>query len=131
MSLSDCWQKVKQHQDELWIILAAMLGLGLVLGLWQWRAGAQAKVPLQIENVPAAVDNLATIHTSTSRVGEPASAPATAGKGKYVASKNGTRYYLPSCAGVKRIKEENKIWFATVEAARARGLAPAANCPGL
>jgi len=52
-------------------------------------------------------------------------------QGIYVASKNGTRYYLPGCSGVSRIKEENKIWFQTKDQAEARGLLPAANCPGL
>lgn len=51
--------------------------------------------------------------------------------GGYVASKNGTRYYLPWCGGVSRIKEENRVWFQTKEEAEARGLTPAKNCPGL
>lgn len=51
--------------------------------------------------------------------------------GGYVASKNGTRYYLPWCGGASRIKEENKVWFQTKEEAEARGLTPAKNCPGL
>ncbi len=51
--------------------------------------------------------------------------------GKYVASKNGTKYYLPSCSGANRIKEENKVYFDSVEEAQAAGLEPAANCPGL
>lgn len=55
----------------------------------------------------------------------------TPAAGKYMASKNGTRYYLPTCSGAKRIKEENRVWFATVEDAQAAGLTPAANCPGL
>ncbi|HEY4493460.1 MAG TPA: hypothetical protein VJB98_02475 [Candidatus Paceibacterota bacterium] len=49
----------------------------------------------------------------------------------YVASRNGTKYYLLSCSGVSRIKEENKIYFSSKEQAEARGLTPAANCPGL
>lgn len=52
-------------------------------------------------------------------------------KGNYVASKNGTKYYLLSCSGVSRIKEGNKIFFQTVEEAKKRGLEPAKNCPGL
>lgn len=51
--------------------------------------------------------------------------------GTYVASKNGTKYYLPSCGSSKRIKEENKVWFKTKEEAEAAGYGPAANCPGL
>lgn len=52
-------------------------------------------------------------------------------KGNYVASKNGTKYYLLSCSGVSRIKEENKVYFVTAEEAKERGLEPAKNCPGL
>ncbi len=51
--------------------------------------------------------------------------------GVYVASKSGTKYYLPSCAGVARIKEENKVWFTTAGEAQAAGYTAAANCPGL
>ena len=58
-------------------------------------------------------------------------APVGASSGTYVASKNGTKYYLPSCGSSKRIKEENKIWFGTKEEAEAAGYGPAANCPGL
>lgn len=61
----------------------------------------------------------------------PASATATSATGRYVASKNGTKYYLPSCTGVEKISEANKVWFASVAAAQAAGYTPAANCAGL
>ncbi|MEZ4104615.1 MAG: hypothetical protein R3B60_05020 [Candidatus Paceibacterota bacterium] len=48
-----------------------------------------------------------------------------------VASKNGTRYYLSTCSGAKRIKPENLITFPTVEAAKAAGYTKAMNCSGL
>ena len=51
--------------------------------------------------------------------------------GRVVASKNGTSYHLPDCAGAAQIKEENKIWFASVTLAREAGFRPANNCPGL
>lgn len=50
---------------------------------------------------------------------------------KYVGSKSGTKYHLMTCAGAKRIKEENKVFFATAADAEAAGYSPAANCPGL
>ncbi|QQG46356.1 MAG: hypothetical protein HYY55_00720 [Candidatus Niyogibacteria bacterium] len=46
----------------------------------------------------------------------------------FMASKNGLAYYLPSCAGAKRIKEENKIWFSSREEAESLGYKPAVNC---
>ncbi|MFH1178661.1 MAG: hypothetical protein V1711_03010 [bacterium] len=64
----------------------------------------------------------------------PAEATSALGRsalGRFVASKNGTKYYLPECAGADRILESNKVWFASVPAAVAAGYTPAANCKGL
>jgi hypothetical protein len=55
----------------------------------------------------------------------------SASEGQFVASKNGTKYYLPSCSGVSKIKEENKVYFASAADAQAAGYSAAANCPGL
>lgn len=52
------------------------------------------------------------------------------GKG-VVASRSGTKYHLPTCAGAKQIKPENRIEFPNAAAAQAAGYTPAANCPGL
>ena len=54
-----------------------------------------------------------------------------ASTGQYVGSRNGTKYYLPWCAGVSRISDANKVWFASEEEARAAGYAPASGCTGL
>ncbi len=48
-----------------------------------------------------------------------------------VVSKSGSKYYLLSCSGVGRIKEENKIFFESPSQAEAAGYTPAANCKGL
>ncbi len=52
-------------------------------------------------------------------------------QGAYVASKTGKAYYAPWCGGVERIKEENKVWFASKEEAEARGYTPSKNCKGI
>ena len=57
-------------------------------------------------------------------------APNTQG-GQFVASKNGTKYYLPSCAGASRISDANKVWFDSAPAAKEAGYSPASNCKGL
>jgi hypothetical protein len=51
--------------------------------------------------------------------------------GGVVASKTGSKYHLPWCSGAQTIREENKVWFPTPEAARAAGYTPAANCKGI
>lgn len=50
---------------------------------------------------------------------------------RVAASKNGTRYYYPWCGGINRIKETNKVWFASAGAAEAAGYAKASGCDGL
>jgi len=50
---------------------------------------------------------------------------------KVMASSKGTRYYPLDCKAGKRIKEENRIFFASPALAEAAGYLPAANCPGL
>jgi hypothetical protein len=52
-------------------------------------------------------------------------------KGEYGASINGTKYYLVTCSGFNRIKEENKTYFNSKEDAESAGYSPATNCPGL
>ena len=77
------------------------------------------------EQGPRLIINNAPILTQTAAVA------ASKDKGAYVASKSGTKYYLPSCSGVSKIKEENRVWFSSVARAQAAGYTAAANCPGL
>lgn len=50
---------------------------------------------------------------------------------RVVASKSGTKYHLLTCSGAKTIKEANKIYFDSIDQAKAAGYGPAANCAGL
>jgi len=52
-------------------------------------------------------------------------------RGAYVASKTGAVFYAPWCSGVKRIKEENKVWFESKEEAMGKGYKPSGNCKGM
>lgn len=49
----------------------------------------------------------------------------------FVASKSGKYYHYPWCPGATNIKEANKVWFSSGVEAKAKGYAPAPNCPGL
>ncbi|HET8574568.1 MAG TPA: hypothetical protein VFM02_00135 [Candidatus Paceibacterota bacterium] len=84
---------------------------------------AALSVPTETAEVPGN-----TAVSQTASVSASLSAPKVK---KYVASKNGTRFYLPSCSGASRINEENKVWFATEADAEASGYTPAKNCDGL
>ncbi len=57
--------------------------------------------------------------------------PSGAIPGGVVASKTGTQYHLPWCAGAQTIREENKVWFKDAAEARQAGYLPAGNCKGI
>jgi|694.fasta_scaffold01520_23 hypothetical protein len=56
---------------------------------------------------------------------------STISTGKIIASKNGKRYYYQNCAGINRIKLENRIYFETKEQAELKGLTLASGCKEL
>lgn len=107
-------------KDLLFVVLLVLastgsFGLGVIAGreghvgevFIERRAAAPAAVVSPQENEPLATG------------------------GQYVASRNGTKYYLPWCGTAKRIKEENKVWFASKEEAVAAGYEPGKNCKGI
>jgi len=53
------------------------------------------------------------------------------GATRVVASKSGTKYHLLTCSGASSIKETNKMYFDSIDQAKAAGYTPAANCKGL
>ncbi|MEO5645942.1 MAG: hypothetical protein ABIO57_02635 [Candidatus Paceibacterota bacterium] len=80
------------------------------------------KLSIPLESLSNGV--VAHAESSNSSTGS-ASAEATAHQaGKYVGSKNSTKYYLPTCAAVKRIKPANYQWFDTAEDAKIQGYTP-------
>lgn len=51
--------------------------------------------------------------------------------GLIVASRSGSTYHYPWCAGAQQIAEQNKRWFKSEEEARKAGYKAAKNCKGL
>ena len=125
--------------DRAFLPLIIVLVGTLAFGLGRLSKLQEAKADLVVEQMPkteqaspnsAPAVSGATLGKQNSKAKAPDGGASDA-KDIYVASKNGTKYYLLNCSGVSRIKEENKIYFATKAEAEARGLTPAANCPGL
>jgi hypothetical protein len=97
---------------------SASFGLGVLAGR---DSGVGEGSSFSISQIPlAAATNPASIATTSMPTG-----------GQVVASKNGTKYFLPWCGGAKQISDANKIWFASKEEAEAKGYQPALNCKGL
>ena len=118
-----------EHRSDVFVALLILLtsitsfGLGRLSVLWPH------KTPVTIAEPPPLSGGgdrpLSAVGGARKEV------PAIKTKGKFVASKNGKSYHLPWCSGASLIKEENKVWFETKEAAEKAGYTPAGNCPGL
>ena len=124
--------KEEAHKKTRKIAYLSIISVVLI-GTASFGLGRLTKVvgerePIRIELPSAEVLGAsANIQTVTSSNLETESLSA----GKYGASKSGTKYHLPWCAGAKSIKEENKIWFDTKDEAEKAGYTPAANCKGI
>jgi len=102
-------------------IIIILVGFA-AFGLGRLSADTSTRVPITIENVFPGESAVAG--TNSSSLNEQTS-------GEVVSSINGTKYHYPWCSGAKNIKEENKIWFNTIEEARSSGYTAAKNCKGL
>lgn len=114
-------------KDYFWIILIVLVA-GASFGLGRLTKIEDAREPIKIESV-GEVKGASNLQPASPAGGPPTSNLQQAGK--YVASKNGTKYHLPWCSGAQRIKDENKVWFDSKTAAEAAGYTPAGNCPGI
>jgi hypothetical protein len=97
------------------MIIIVLVGLG-GFGLGRLSsANEEGSAAVQIVNQEASVSSATIRETS----------------GVLVGSINGSKYHFPWCPGAKQMKEENKVWFDSVEEAERAGYTPAANCKGL
>ena len=121
MGRGENWLKFLK-KDE-WFILAVMVLVALAaFGLGRFSSTWGQKEKLQIVSSGEVRGAAAPSHASSSEAST---------SGAYVASRTGTKYHLPWCAGAQSMKPENQIYFDTKEAAEAAGYTPAGNCKGL
>jgi hypothetical protein len=147
MTIADIKERGKAHMGRIpphaltlaILVLAttAAFGLGILAGKDMGSGPDSAIRPITSDKAFWVEQRGAGGATSTPATPSPAPSVSEvgaslgiAGQG-FVASKSGTKFYLPTCSGVARIKEENKVWFATRADAEATGRTPAASCPGL
>lgn len=141
MSLPEQIQKIKgffRFYDgyvgtTLHILLLLGIGFGgYFIGLESQKAGLHSQNPGIAVFAPAseslpmgrlAVDGESSALDVTAKEGRSA--------GAFVASSKGTKYHRIDCSGAKTIKEENRIYFDSPQAAQKAGYSPAGNCPGL
>lgn len=142
-------ERLRGSKDALLIAIIVLsstgsFGLGVLAGreqgreagpeedFWVEKLGEEVGLPAAAGSAAAASGAIGGNDSGAQSAPVPAELPAPApAAGAYVASKTGAKYYLPWCGTASRIKEENKVWFATKADAEAAGYEPAANCKGL
>jgi Tfp pilus assembly protein PilW len=93
---------------------------------WEAKAPVETATPATVATYRYYSDETPTSsaqNTNTSEQARPGE-----GEQKYVASKNGTKYYPVHCKSANRINEENKVYFSTPKEAELEGLTAASTC---
>lgn len=131
MNIAELYRKSKYKVNELsrselyTIVLIILIGFaGFGLGRLSRIEDNREAVKIEFPEYLSA----SVLNAGKTTAGDEASAVIS---GLLVASKNGSKYHYPWCAGAKSISEKNKIWFDSAEEARKAGYTPAANCKGL
>lgn len=139
-SIAQAWKKLKSRARKEFHLSRDELILAATVFLVAIGSFALGRLSIIIRPTQPVVIRNPVYHASvdTSTTGLTHGAPSVAtssvdahSAGAVVASKTGTKYHLPWCAGAQKIREENKIWFATRADAEIAGYTPATNCKGL
>ncbi|MEK7551930.1 MAG: hypothetical protein AAB534_00790 [Patescibacteria group bacterium] len=130
------WQSDTGLKDKALTIVVIVLVGTASFGLGRLSAFESKKEPVTIE-MQEFKDSDSEVLPSGSKPSSAKSNPTVLGEniskegGEVVASKTGDKYHFPWCSGAKRITEANKVYFKSIEEAKAAGLTPAGNCKGL
>lgn len=124
----------RRGETILLVVCIALAGTG-GYGLGRLSCIESERKPVSIEQIDifnrlGAAALPATRNTSPDDQGIPDVSSTTA-SGQVVGSRNSDKYHYPWCSGAQRISEANKVYFNSIEEARAAGYVPAGNCPGL
>jgi len=114
-----------KNEDKIVLMVGIILIALICFGAGRLTAVKQPKGPIKIEDY-----GLASLQAfSNTEEGENIKEPEEK-QGMFVGSIKSNKYHLPDCQWAKRIKEENIIWFESVEDAEAKGYVPASCCVG-
>jgi hypothetical protein len=149
MSITEGWEKINSETEEKdknakkrgWLNISLIIAIILLIssasfGLGRLSALEEKKMPVRIEydeNLMGASVSGGVLSNGKEEISieNKAEQGSISGEGIVVGSKNSSVYHFPWCSGAQRISEQNRIYFNSIEEARAAGYRPAANCRGL
>lgn len=116
-------EKLKSFLTDDTFYMAVLL---ILVSLASFGLGRESVVDKEI-----AADSSGVIFKESSNNFKNLLSDTSSSESKIVVSKAGTKYHLLNCPGASQIKNENKIYFGSIEQAEAAGYKPAANCADL
>ena len=140
--IADNLALIKQTKENIqkyldWLITFAVIGAVAIASFGLGRISVlNEKIP-QLKPLPLAVQSDLNANESTTSTiantsgqssGQTQSIGNPNGPHNFVASKNGTKYYPVGCAWANRIKDANKVWFASTKEAEAAGYQRTQRC---
>ncbi len=138
MSIDERLEKIKPFYVPLLLIVVATIFFALGRLYTIKEQDQPIKIEYKTLENTASVVNAGIVATSTTKtpttspkIPNSQTTPTTQNDAEVIGSKSGKKYYFPWCGTVKRIKPENQVHFASIEAARAAGFLPGGNCKGL
>ncbi len=124
--LSKLRQFVEEYSDEFFLVVVLALVAAVSFGVGRLTAPNDSTGELLIKSMPIEIDRL------VEAVEQPlASEEGSSGPTQIVGNKQSKIYHRSDCSGAQRMADANKIYFASITAAKSAGYRPAANCPGL
>lgn len=123
--IGDHWSKRRElyvRFAEFSLVAAIFFGLGMLYAF----DVAEKKAPIRVIQPQASEATAMAVGGALQQEKTVTKRIPAAQTGEYAASKNGTKYYPKGCPN--RIKEENKIYFATPADAEKAGYSLAKNC---
>jgi hypothetical protein len=109
-----CKTLLEEGIGQWGLISLLFLGVFGAFGLGRLSALEDVKTPISITQAP-----------------QTANVIALAPGGFVVASRTGSVYYLPWCAGAQKMAQANQVWFSSEAAAQKAGYTPSKSCKGL
>ncbi|MFZ2522584.1 MAG: hypothetical protein WAX44_03685 [Minisyncoccia bacterium] len=129
-----------------YMLILSLISGGILFGLGRLSSEIPGKTPISVKYEVANVisssqtgekveekvtDQSVLSENKTTEKKQVIVVPVPETSGEVIGSKSGKKYYYPWCGTVKRIKPENRVYFASIELARQAGFTPGGNCKGL
>lgn len=122
--LAGAFGEARAKQSEIVLGIAVVLIAIIAFKSGQISTFRQLNEPLKIKYAPAVINNKPSSPQTSPSINQSLQKLDL----RVIASKNSSLYHFLWCSGAQRIKEGNKITFASEEEAQSRGYKIASNC---